>query len=256
LGITEGGVNTTRSTVVGIFEPAHYTSVFDYINFLDAESYAKLFDYSGVESLPPAFDKGLSAADAGEGAIFGLAKDPGLSSLDLSSLKPEALSGATMVAVRLKDHGAVNAVLSRIAANGSLGVKAAAWDKASGFYAQIAQGLQAFIYLATALVFLVVVLIFMNTLIINVTERTAEIGTMRAIGAEKSFIRGLFLAEAFSLNLFSAFVGMVATLAALLAFSPKGVQLPEIVSQFLIGGGPLRLVAGPIPCPGLQERFS
>ena len=83
----------------------------------------------------------------------------------------------------------------------SLGVKAAEWSAASGFYAQISAGLQAFIYFATGLVFLVVAMIFMNTLFINVTERTAEIGTMRAIGAERTFVRGVFLAEALALNL-------------------------------------------------------
>jgi putative ABC transport system permease protein len=256
LGITEGGVNTTRSSVVGLFEPAHYTSVFNYINFMDAESYAKLYDYAGVSALPAAFDKGLAAADSGAGAaanedaIFGLANDPALASLDLSKLKAEALSGATMIAVRLKDHGAAKAVVARISAMPGLGVMAALRDAASGFYAQIAAGLQAFIYLATGLVFLVVALIFMNTLIINVTERTAEIGTMRAMGSDKSFIRGLFVTEALILNVASALVGMAAAGAALVAFGKKGIRLPEIVSQFLIGGGPLPLQASFLPFAG------
>ena len=94
---------------------------------------------------------------------------------------------------------------------------------------------------------LVVTLIFMNTLIINVTERTAEIGTMRAIGGDKSFIRGLFMTEALALNLCASLVGMAGAGAALLAFGKKGVPLPEIVSQFLIGGGRLPLVAGFLP---------
>ena len=251
LGVTEGGVNTTSSTVVGVFEPAHFKSVFNYINFMDAGSYAKLYDYSGVESLPAAFDKGLAAADSAtagdESAIFGLAADPALGSLDLSKLKAQPLSGATMIAVRLKDHGSAEAAISRIALQPGLGVKAARWDAASGFYAQIAAGLQAFIYLATALIFLVVTLIFMNTLIINVTERTAEIGTMRALGAGKTFIRGLFVAEALVLNLGASLVGMAGAGAALLAFGKKGVPLPEIVSQFLIGGGSVRLHAGLLP---------
>jgi putative ABC transport system permease protein len=253
LGITEGGVNTTRSSVVGIFEPAHYASVFNYINFMDSASYSKLYDYSGVSALPAAFDAGFAAVDAaagtaaGEDAIFGLADDPALGALDLTKLKAEALSGATMIAVRLKDHGAAEAAIAKLEAAPGLGVKVARWDAASGFYAQIAAGLQAFIYLATALIFLVVTLIFMNTLIINVTERTAEIGTMRAMGCEKSFVRGLFLAEALALNLSSALVGMLAAGLALAAIGPGGLRLPELVSQFLIGGGPLHLSAGPLP---------
>jgi putative ABC transport system permease protein len=158
-----------------------------------------------------------------------------------------------MIAVRLKDHGTVDAVLARLAAMSGLGVKAARWDAASGFYAQIAAGLQAFIYLAAALVFLVVALIFMNTLIINVTERTAEIGTMRAIGGDKSFIRGIFVTEALALNVSAALVGMAAALAAIAAFSKGGVALPELVSQFLIGGGALPLKATALPSCSLSS---
>ncbi len=246
LGITEGGVNTTRSSLVGIFDPVHFTSVFNYINFMDAKTYSELYDYSGVAALPDSFNAGLAAADkaadsGNEDAIFGLANDKGLQSLDLSKLTAESLSGATMIAVRLKDHAAADRVMARLAGMGELGIKAARWDAASGFYAQIAAGLQAFIYLATALIFLVVALIFMNTLIISVTERTAEIGTMRAIGGDKSFIRGIFLVEALALNLASAVLGMAAALVAMAALGRRGVALPDIVSQFLIGGGNLGL---------------
>ena len=154
-----------------------------------------------------------------------------------------------MIAVRLKDHGAVDSVMASIEAMPSLGVKAARWDAASGFYAQIASGLQAFIYLATALVFLVVALIFMNTLIINVTERTAEIGTMRAIGSDKSFIRGLFVAEALALNV-TAVLGRhgLRGRGDRARLARAGIRLPELVSQFLIGGGTLASMRR-APCP-------
>jgi putative ABC transport system permease protein len=243
LGVTEGGVNTLRSKLVGIFEPNRYSGVFNYVNFIDDRTYASLFDYSGVAALPPSFDASLAAAGNDEAAIFGLADAEGITGLDVSKLKAEALSGATMIAVHLKDHGAADSAIARLAADPALGVKAARWDAASGFYAQVASGLQALIYLATGLVFLVVALIFMNTLIINVTERTAEIGTMRALGAEKSFIRGLFLAEALALNLVSALAGMAAAAVAVAASGERGIALPEMVSQFLIGGGGLRLTA-------------
>jgi putative ABC transport system permease protein len=247
LGVTEGGVNAFPSRLVGIFQPEHFSSVFDYINFMDARTFASVYDYSGVQSLPSSFDSGLAASSGGDDAIFALASDPALRTLDVSKLKSEALSGATMIAVRLKDHSSVDSAMASIAATPSLGVKAARWDAASGFYAQIASGLQAFIYLATALVFLVVALIFMNTLVINVTERTAEIGTMRAIGSDKSFVRGLFLAEALVLNLAAALVGMAFAAVAIALAGSGGIMLPELVSQFLIGGGslPLRPSLGP-----------
>ena len=166
--------------------------------------------------------------------------------IDTSTLKSEAVSGYTMVAVRLKDHAAADEVRGRLAAKG-FAVKTAGWDEASSFFARIASGIQAFIYIATGLIFLVVTFIFMNTLIISITERTAEIGTMRALGGERRFIRGLFLSETLLLNLSTALVGMAVSLALLLVLRRVGLPLPETVSVYLIGGGalPLTLSAGP-----------
>lgn len=247
LGITEGGVNTVRSSLVGVFEPRRYKSVFDYINLMDAATYSNLYNYTGVENLPDAFNEGLAAAGTDEDSIFGLADNAAFDTLDLSSLTAQALSGFTMIAVKLQDHDRVDEVMAELEGRADLGIKTARWDNASGFYAQISQALQAFIFLATALIFLVVTMIFMNTLIINVVERTAEIGTMRAIGADKSFVRDVFLAETLILNISSAIAAMLISAALLTVFSMGGFPLPETVSQFLIGGGPLalRLEAAP-----------
>jgi putative ABC transport system permease protein len=151
-----------------------------------------------------------------------------------------------MIAVRLKEHSAAAAVMARVT-SADLGVKAARWDEASGFFARISSALQAFIYLATALIFLVVTFIFMNTLVINIIERTGEIGTMRALGGEKGFVRRIFLAETLLLNMSASAVGILVGLLLVLAFGRSGLPLPDTVSQFLIGGGslPLLLSAGP-----------
>lgn len=247
LGVTEGGVNSARSSVSGVFVPERYASVFNYINFMDASTYAAVYNYSGVSSLPESLDKSLAKADSGEDAIFALANDPGAGTVDVSSLKAERLSGATMIAVRLKPGASAKDTIARIEADPSLGVRVATWSEASGFYAQVSAGLQAFVLVATALVFLVVAMIFMNTLIINVTERTTEIGTMRAIGADRSFVRDVFLAESLTLNMAAAAVGLVASGIASLAFSRSGVTLPDVISQFLVGGGSIPIRATPWP---------
>ncbi len=247
LGITEGGANSLPSLVVGLFEPRRYKSVFDYINFMDAKSFAELYNYTGVAALPDDFEAGLATADQGEDAIFGLAGTD-FGTLDVGALETERLSGYTMVAVRLSDRGALDAFVQAVKDSG-FEVKAARWDEASGFYATISKGLQAFIWIATFLVFLVVGLIFANTLIINVVERTAEIGTMRALGTDKSFVRSLFLAETLMVNLAASLAGMVVATVVVLAFR-SGVPLPETVSQFLIGGG--NLIVGLSPAQYLE----
>lgn len=247
LGITEGGVNTVDTILRGVFSPRRYRSVFDYINFMDAGTYAALYNYTGVVGLPEDFDAALSAAEGEEASIFGLAGDEAVSSLDVSGLQAQAISGYTMVAVKMADHGKVDAAIAALGSIPGLGVKVARWDAASGFYAQIASALQVAVAIATALVFLVVVMIFMNTLIINVVERTAEIGTMRALGAERSFVARLFVVEALALNLSAAGVAMLLSALVLGLLGNRGLPLPDTISQFLIGGGPLPLVVGPLP---------
>jgi putative ABC transport system permease protein len=247
LGITDGGVNTQSSRVLGIFDPVHYASVFNYINFMDAATYSQLYNFTGVANLPASFNRGLAAASSSEASLFGLAADKNFGNLNLSTLKTEALSGYTMIAVRLKDHGEIDRVMADLHSRPELGIKIARWDAASGIYAQISSSLQAFIYFATALVFLVVALIFMNTLIINIVERTGEIGTMRAIGGDKSFIRGLFVAETLIVDLSAALVAMLAAAITILAVGRRGVILPDTIAQFLVGGGSVPLVASPAP---------
>jgi ABC-type lipoprotein release transport system permease subunit len=247
LGLSDGGgVNAYPTKVRGIFEPLYYKNVFNYINFMDMASYSQVFNFTGVArgSLPEALDKGLAAAQQSEDNIFALAGPAG-AAIDTSKLKSESISGYTMVAVLLKDGAAAPALRARLAAQG-LDVKTSPWDEASGFFARVAAALQAFIWFATGLIFLVVAFIFMNTLIISIIERTGEIGTMRALGGEKSFIRRIFLSETLILNLAACLVGMAVGLALVLG-TRAGLPLPDTISQYLIGGGslPLVLSAGP-----------
>lgn len=236
-----GGVNALRVTVRGIFEPVYYANIFNYINFMDGASYSQLFNFTGVSGgLPPGLEKGLAAASESEEGIFDLA-GTSLGSIDTAKLKAEAVSGYTMIAVRLKDHAAMETVRARLAAQG-WPVKTARWDQASSFFANVASAVQAFIYFATALIFLVVTFIFMNTLVINIIERTGEIGTMRALGAERSFIRNVFLSETLLLNVAACIIGMIASFVLVLAGRRTGIPLPETVSQYLVGGGPLPVV--------------
>lgn len=49
----------------------------------------------------------------------------------------------------------------------------------------------------------------MNVLLISVTERTAEIGLRKAVGAKKSDIRRLFLAESITVSAFGSLIGLL-----------------------------------------------
>jgi len=238
-------VNAVPSKVQGIYNPAYYKNVFNYINFMDIVTYSQLYNFTGVSagSLPDAFTQAMSATSDED--IFGLADSEALF-LDTDTLTQEKLTGYTMVAVRLKDHEMTAEFLEKLKAQG-WPVKTALWSEASTFFAQVADILQMVILGATGLIFLITAFILMNTQIINIIERTGEIGTLRAIGAEKSFVVNLFMWESVILNGGAAIIGMVVSLGLIAWFSVGGIALPEIMSQYLVGGGPLKMEFTPWP---------
>lgn len=90
-----------------------------------------------------------------------------------------------------------------------LAVTAGDWQKAAGPYGQSVDVVRIVFAAAIIILSIVAIIIIMNTFVISVIERTSEIGTMRAIGAGKGFIRGLFASEALTLSLVSASIGSV-----------------------------------------------
>jgi ABC-type lipoprotein release transport system permease subunit len=233
-----GSVNAVSSRIIGTYEPRFYKNVFNYINFLDIKSYSRLYNFTGVEtsSMPASFNNALSSESDDD--IFGLAQS-GMGKLDTRRLVASDISGFSMIAVRLKENSDARTFTDILMKQG-FGVKVVSWSDAAGFFAYIAGIIQGVIYGATFLVFLVVVFILMNTLIINVLERTGEIGTLRAMGAEKSFIAAEFLWESFLLNGTAAVSGIAAS-TILITASGGSLVLPDVLQQYLVGGGPLIL---------------
>jgi ABC-type lipoprotein release transport system permease subunit len=60
------------------------------------------------------------------------------------------------------------------------------------------------------------------------------------MGAEKSFIAVEFLWESFLLNGTAALIGMAASTILIAAFGDS-IVLPDVLQQYLVGGGPLSL---------------
>lgn len=100
------------------------------------------------------------------------------------------------------------------------------------------------------------VLGLLNTLTINVLERTREIGIIRAVGGNRSQVRRIVVAEAILLGIFGAITGIVAGIALSYGFTMAirviGWQIPYVfpgaalVVSF-VGGIILALLASAIP---------
>jgi len=91
------------------------------------------------------------------------------------------------------------------------GIEAKAWDwlKGAGMSAQMANTMKIVFNVLILIVAIVAVIIIMNTLVISVTERIGEIGTMRAIGGKRRFIRMMITWETIIISLFFGLLGII-----------------------------------------------
>jgi putative ABC transport system permease protein len=113
------------------------------------------------------------------------------------------------------------------------------WTQAAGFIGSLVGGIKLILNGLVVLVAFVATLIIMNTLVISVTERLQEIGTMRAIGAQKAFVRKMILTETLILALASALVGVLLGTVALWLISINGLPAANDIIKILFGGDAL-----------------
>jgi putative ABC transport system permease protein len=74
-------------------------------------------------------------------------------------------------------------------------------------------GVEGFLWVLIALEFVVAALGVVNTLTMNVTEQTRELGVLRAIGLKRGQVRKLVVAQAATLGLLSVLPGVLAGIA-------------------------------------------
>lgn len=91
------------------------------------------------------------------------------------------------------------------------------------------------------------IIIIMNTLVVSVMERTSEIGTMRALGAQKSFVTKMFIAETGFITVVFGFLGLALGALVILVLNRVGISTDSDALRYLGGGGMLRPTIGAQP---------
>jgi ABC-type lipoprotein release transport system permease subunit len=106
-------------------------------------------------------------------------------------------------------------------------------DEEMGQFKQFIWALRAVTWLLVIILGVVVLLGILNTLAIAIRERTREIGTLRAIGMQRSQVRRLFLLETALLGLAGCGAGAVVAALVAAALNAAGIALPESAQVFL-----------------------
>jgi putative ABC transport system permease protein len=114
------------------------------------------------------------------------------------------------------------------------------WMQAAGSMAQLSNGIKGIFNGVVLLIAVVAVIIIMNTLVISVTERMGEIGTMRAIGAQKSFVRRMVVWETLILAGIAGTAGVLLGSLVLFILNRVGLEASNMFFEIIYGGPVLR----------------
>jgi ABC-type lipoprotein release transport system permease subunit len=165
--------------------------------------------------------------------------------LDTKYSRSDMEDGVFMNAsVVLKDPSRLDATLEEIREKNDekkLGLQAADWRDAAGIVGQLTVMVRGVLYLFVFVIFSVATFIIMNSMLMATLERRREIGTMRAIGAQRSFLLGLFLRETFVLSFIFGLVGTLIGVGIVLAVGARGIPAMGDVATFFFSGDRLYL---------------
>ena len=117
-----------------------------------------------------------------------------------------------------------------------LDVKVVDWQAAAGLIGQFILVMKGVLYVSLFITFLVALIVINNAMVMATMDRVPEIGTMRAIGAQRGTVVTLFLSETVLLGLVSGIVGGGIAAAAVLALGQIGIPAGADVVVLLFSG--------------------
>lgn len=116
------------------------------------------------------------------------------------------------------------------------GVRAVTWKKGAGPIGNMATIIKGALFFFVMMLFVVAVIIIVNTLTMATLERITEIGMMRAVGARKSFISGMFIGETAMLSGLFGGVGVIAGIVIVKLIPYLNITTDNDMVQLLYGG--------------------
>jgi ABC-type lipoprotein release transport system permease subunit len=127
----------------------------------------------------------------------------------------------------------------------SQGISAQAgnWEVAAGPFATTADVIRTVFNIAILIIGIVAVIIIMNTMVLSVMERTSEIGTMRALGAQRGFVWRMFMAETLVITSLFGLIGVATGLGVIGILHLIGIPATNTFLTILYAGPELKPVA-------------
>ncbi|HET7754591.1 MAG TPA: FtsX-like permease family protein [Anaeromyxobacteraceae bacterium] len=103
-----------------------------------------------------------------------------------------------------------------------LHLKVVDWQEASGLVGRFVTLARLILWVAVLIIFLVALVIINNAMVMATLQRVKEIGTMRAIGAQRRFVLAMLLVETVAVGIVFGLVGAVVGVGGLWAIRAAG----------------------------------
>jgi putative ABC transport system permease protein len=257
LGMNIGNSSTdVRFPVKGIIKYHALDTIFGHFCITDIESYRECMGYfsAAAQKIPVAKEnqKILALDDSNLDALF--ASDNLLVANDRNTVTiPRAESASArvptpqeiengiynLIFVKLKDHGRQAQTLREVnhaLTEAKTGTRAVSWKKAFGPIGSMTTLIKGSLTLFVSFLFVVAIIIIVNTLTMAAMERTSEIGMMRAIGARKNFIRAMFFGETGMLAIVFGGAGLLLGVLTVNVIPLLHITTSNDLVQLLYGG--------------------
>jgi ABC-type lipoprotein release transport system permease subunit len=152
----------------------------------------------------------------------------------------EMESGVVLsAAVLLKDPEQLEQTLAELqssAKEAGLPLRVISWQKASGLIGQFVLVAKLVLYAAVFIIFVVALVIINNAMMMATLQRVREVGTLRAIGAQRSFVLSMVLVETVVLGLVFGTVGAAAGGAIMQVLGRVGIPAGNEALYFFFSG--------------------
>ncbi|MCK6573740.1 FtsX-like permease family protein [Myxococcota bacterium] len=201
----------------------------------DAE--AALFGGGGAEPLEK---KAESAGfdEFGDAGVGKVVRSDALQQFDPAEIERGVALNAAVILTDSRPEKIAETRAALLAAFEAAGMKMRVvdWKEAAGMLGDLVTVARTVLWVIVVIMLLVALVIINNSMVIATMERVKEIGTMRAVGAQRSFIAALFVAETTVLGFLSGGVGALCAAGGILLWGKVGLPAQNAFMTFLFSG--------------------
>lgn len=157
---------------------------------------------------------------------------------DPKNLEGGVVLNAAVILENAKEKDIERAIadIERVSQAQGVPLKAISWQKASGIIGQFVTLMRLVLYVAVLIIFVIALVIINNAMVMATLERVQEIGTLRAVGAQKRFILGMLLVEGLITGAVFGTLGVLLGAGLVAAVGWKGIPAFNDIATFFFSG--------------------